>query len=221
MIRLIDVDKTYGDGVNFQALDGICLDVQDHEFVSITGPSGSGKTTLLNLIGTLDKPTGGQIFYDDTDVTSLNGNQLADYRRNVVGFVFQSYNLLPQLTALENVMYPLIPYKKQDQNRAHARELLQKMGLEDKTNQLPDQLSGGEQQRVAIARALTNHPRVILADEPTGNLDSASGAKVMEILLELHRCEGITVVLVTHDERLASMADRTVHLADGRIVSVQ
>ncbi len=219
MICLKDVSRIYNVGLWFRALNGISFEVGDNEFVSITGPSGSGKTTLLNLIGALDKPTSGSIYYNDVDLTTLSADNLADYRRNIIGFVFQSFNLFPQLTALENVIYPLIPYQKGKIKNIKDRaiHLLETVGLESKADHLPANLSGGEAQRVAVARALINEPKLILADEPTGNLDSTSGQKVFELLRELSKNTGISVILVTHEANLASMADRMIRLVDGKI----
>ena len=219
MICLKDVSRIYNVGLWFRALNGISFEVGDNEFVSITGPSGSGKTTLLNLIGALDKPTSGSIYYNDVDLTTLSADNLADYRRNIIGFVFQSFNLFPQLTALENVIYPLIPYQKgKIKNiKDRAMHLLETVGLESKADHLPANLSGGEAQRVAVARALINEPKLILADEPTGNLDSTSGQKVFELLRDLSKNTGISVILVTHEANLACMADRMIRLVDGKI----
>ena len=219
MICLKDVSRIYNVGLWFRALNGISFEVGDKEFVSITGPSGSGKTTLLNLIGALDKPTSGSIYYNDVDLTTLSADNLADYRRNIIGFVFQAFNLFPQLTALENVIYPLIPYQKgKIKNiKDRAMHLLETVGLESKADHLPANLSGGEAQRVAVARALINEPKLILADEPTGNLDSTSGQKVFELLKDLSKNTGISVILVTHEANLACMADRMIRLVDGKI----
>jgi ABC-type lipoprotein export system ATPase subunit len=222
MIRFDNVVKVYEDGVSCRALNEISFEIGDKEIISITGPSGSGKTTILNLIGALDKPTSGSVYYDETDLSTLKGDKLADYRRNIIGFVFQTHNLFPQLTTLENVIYPLIPYQNGNskQIREQAMQLLKKVGLEAKVNQLPDRLSGGESQRVAIARALVNHPKIILADEPTGNLDSATGLSVVELLSSISKEQGITVVLVTHEANLAKMADRVIQLVDGKIEKI-
>jgi lipoprotein-releasing system ATP-binding protein len=215
------VSKVYGDGATVRALDGVDLQVRIGEFLAITGPSGSGKSTLLNLIGTLDTPTSGRIMVDGVDTRALRGDRLADFRRERIGFVFQVFNLIPVLTALENVMLPLIPYQRGlgFNLREKAQALLGMVGLAERAQHLPGQLSGGEQQRVAIARALINTPRLILADEPTGNLDSHAGAEVVALLRRLNREQGVSVVLVTHSEALAQQADRSVRLQDGRLVA--
>ena len=212
--------KVYSDGVAIHALDNVSLSISPGEFLAITGPSGSGKSTLLNLIGTLDRPTSGLVVVDGVDVCTLKGDALADFRRAHIGFVFQLFNLVPSLTVLENVMLPLLPYRRglSFDLRKRARELLAGLGLGERLSHLPGQLSGGEQQRVAIARALINYPRLILADEPTGNLDTNSGAEVVELLHQLNREQGITLVVVTHDAAIASRADGVVHLRDGRLL---
>jgi ABC-type lipoprotein export system ATPase subunit len=220
IIQAEKLNKVYGGGTAVPALCDISLQVAAGEIVAIQGPSGSGKSTLLNLIGTLDRPTSGRIDVDGVDVSSLRGNALADFRREKIGFVFQLFNLVPALTALENVMLPLLPYRRglgfQLEERAQA--LLTEMGLSQRLRHLPGQLSGGEQQRVAIARALINHPRLILADEPTGNLDTKSGREILNLLHELNREQGLTLVLVTHDTAVAAQAQRVVQLQDGAIV---
>jgi ABC-type lipoprotein export system ATPase subunit len=214
-----NLTKVYGDGAEARALDGVSLKVGDGEFLAITGPSGSGKTTLLNLIGTLDRPTSGRVVVDGADVNTLRGDALADFRRQKIGFIFQLFNLVPMLTALENVMLPLLPYRRglSFNLKERAQELLEVVGLGERLHHLPGQLSGGEQQRVAIARALVNHPKVILADEPTGNVDSKAGQEIVDLLRRLNRELGLTVVLVTHDAALATQADRMVALRDGRL----
>jgi ABC-type lipoprotein export system ATPase subunit len=214
-----NLTKVYGDGAEARALDGVSLEVGDGEFLAITGPSGSGKTTLLNLIGTLDHPTSGRVVVDGADVNTLRGDALADFRRQKIGFIFQLFNLVPMLTALENVMLPLLPYRRglSFNLKERAQELLEVVGLGERLHHLPGQLSGGEQQRVAIARALVNHPKVILADEPTGNVDSKAGQEIVGLLRRLNRELGLTVVLVTHDAALATQADRMVALRDGRL----
>ncbi len=200
-----------------RALDQVDLEVMDLDFDVVMGPSGSGKSTLLYLLGGLDRPTGGEIQVNGTSINSLDENALAAYRRKTIGFIFQSFNLIQSMTALENVMFPLqfsrYPRSKRQQ---HAMEMLQRVGLEDRAHHRPGELSGGQQQRVAIARALANDPRLILADEPTGNLDSASGASIMEVLSELHK-SGCTVIVVTHDNRMERYATRVIHLLDGRV----
>ncbi|MBI2142694.1 ABC transporter ATP-binding protein [Candidatus Woesearchaeota archaeon] len=197
----------------------ISLDVRKGEFVAVQGPSGSGKSTAMNLIGCLDYPTRGKVFLDGMDITSLSESGLAQVRGRKIGFVFQQFNLIPSLSALENVALPMV-FQGIDSGKRikRARELLGIVGLEHRTGHKPGELSGGQQQRVSIARALANNPDVILADEPTGNLDSATGKHIMEVLAGLHEKEGKTIVLVTHDERLAGMADRAEYIMDGKNV---
>jgi putative ABC transport system ATP-binding protein len=201
------------------AVDGACLELADGVFAAIVGKSGSGKSTLLSLLGTLDKPTAGTITVDGVEVSAMNDSHLTAYRRNAIGFVFQSYNLIPNLSALQNVALPMefagVPKADRD---ARAAKLLKQVGLSaDKQRRRPGRLSGGEQQRVAIARSLANRPSLILADEPTGNLDSETGALIVDLLRDLARCENVTIIAVTHDPDLAATADRTFRLRDGRI----
>jgi len=198
-------------------LDGVNLDVAARETVAVTGPSGSGKSTLLGLIAGLDRPTAGSIVLDGVEITTLDENRLARLRRDRVGFVFQSYHLIPTLTAIENVAMPL-ELAGRPHRLERARELLDTVALVGRADHYPSQLSGGEQQRVAIARALALRPPLVLADEPTGNLDSATGAQIIELLLALNREHGSTLVLVTHDEALAARGQRIVALRDGRVV---
>jgi putative ABC transport system ATP-binding protein len=198
-------------------LDGVSLDVAARETVAVTGPSGSGKSTLLGLIAGLDRPTAGSIVLDGVEITTLDENRLARLRRDRVGFVFQSYHLIPTLTAIENVAMPL-ELAGRPHRLERARELLDAVGLVGRADHYPSQLSGGEQQRVAIARALALRPPLVLADEPTGNLDSATGAQIIELLLALNREHGSTLLLVTHDEALAARGQRIVALRDGRVV---
>jgi len=198
-------------------LDGVNLDVAARETVAVTGPSGSGKSTLLGLIAGLDRPTAGSIVLDGVEITTLDENRLARLRRDRVGFVFQSYHLIPTLTAIENVAMPL-ELAGRPHRLERARELLDTVGLVGRADHYPSQLSGGEQQRVAIARALALRPPLVLADEPTGNLDSATGAQIIELLLALNREHGSTLLLVTHDEALAARGQRIVALRDGRVV---
>jgi putative ABC transport system ATP-binding protein len=202
-------------------LQDVSLRVQHGEFVAITGPSGSGKTTLLALLGALDMPDAGEIWLDDIAVHRLRGPAAADFRRQKVGFVFQLFYLLPNLTALENVMVPLLPYRRKlgFDLKQRARELLESVGLGDRLGHPPARLSGGEQQRVAIARSLINHPEIVLADEPTGNLDPATGIQVLDILRELQRSGSQTLIMVTHDPQLAALADRRIHLEQLRHVA--
>ncbi len=195
-------------------LQELAFEVQPGEFVAITGPSGSGKTTLLSLLGALERPDSGEIWLDEMPVHRLRGPEAADFRREQIGLVFQLFYLLPNLTALENVMAPLLPYRRRlsFNLKERAEELLERVGLGDRLNHAPGRLSGGEQQRVAIARALINRPRLVLADEPTGNLDPATGLDVLETLRELQRAGRQTLLMVTHDPQLAALADRRIHL---------
>jgi putative ABC transport system ATP-binding protein len=199
-------------------LDGVSLEVKAGEFVAITGPSGSGKSTLLGLIAGLDQPTGGSIEVDGTDITALSEDALASFRRDRIGYVFQAYHLIPTLTAAENVAVPLELGGHGDA-LGEARALLADVGLAGRAHHYPAQLSGGEQQRVALARAVALRPALLLADEPTGNLDSATGAAIIELLLRLRRERGSTLLLVTHDPALAGHADRVVSILDGRLVN--
>jgi putative ABC transport system ATP-binding protein len=201
------------------AVDGVDLTIAAGDVVAIEGPSGSGKTTLLQLMGALDRPSAGQIFFERRDLNTLGDGELAGLRLRAFGFVFQTFNLIPTLTAVENVEARLAPTGVGDAElRRRARELLDEVGLSDRAEHLPSQLSGGEQQRVAIARALTTSPRVVLADEPTGNLDSATGAEIVDLLTALSSEHGQTVVLVTHDHDVAARAHRIVRMKDGRVV---
>ena len=220
IIELRDVWKIYKMGnVEVPALRGLTMKVYPHEFVAIMGPSGSGKSTAMNMIGCLDVPTRGEVYLDGEDVSRLSESDLAQIRGRKIGFIFQTFNLMPRLTALENVMLPMtfqdIPRYERERR---AKELLEDVGLGERIYHKPSELSGGERQRVAIARSLANNPRVILADEPTGNLDSKMGREIMEMLLELHNSNGKTIVMVTHDESLSGYADRIIHLRDGRII---
>jgi ABC-type lipoprotein export system ATPase subunit len=220
MIVIDNVEKTfYGDGVVTKVLDSINLTFDKSDFTTIVGPSGSGKSTLLNIIGTLDAPTTGKVFYDQDDITTIKNNKLADFRFKTIGFVFQQFQLLPTLTAVENVMAPLFSRKTSFPKQKRAEELLELLGLSDKMNSLPSQLSGGQQQRVAIARALVNSPQWILADEPTGNLDRKNGEVIFETLKKLNKEQGCSIILITHDEGLAKEADRTIYLTDGKVVN--
>jgi putative ABC transport system ATP-binding protein len=219
IILMQHVDKCYSlDGVEVQALRGVDLTVDSGEFVAIMGPSGSGKSTLMNVIGCLDLPDSGTYTLNGEDVTALGGDALARVRNRSIGFVFQSFNLLPRTSAVENVEMPLIYAGIAKQGRRQrAQVLMESLGLTDRMNHMPSQLSGGQQQRVAIARALVNRPPILLADEPTGNLDSRSGEEVMNILEELNRRDGVTIVLITHEPEIAKRADRMLTLRDGRL----
>ncbi len=199
-------------------LNNLSLEIPDKQMVAVVGPSGSGKSTLLGLIAGLDKPTSGSILLDGVDITTLRESEMARYRRQKIGYIFQSFHLIPTLTALENVAVPLELLGEADA-RAKAAEWLDAVGLGDRQGHYPVQLSGGEQQRVAVARAFSCRPPILLADEPTGNLDSKTGEQVIELLLALHRDHGSTLVLVTHDQALAARAERIVTLRDGRIES--
>jgi putative ABC transport system ATP-binding protein len=218
-IRITALRKTYTMGtIAVHALDGVDLEIEAATFYVIMGPSGSGKSTLLHLIGGLDRPTAGKIQVDGQAIETLDENALAVYRRRKVGFIFQSFNLIQSMTALENVEFPMRFAKiSRGQRRKGALELLKRVGLADRAHHRPNELSGGQQQRVAIARALVNDPQLILADEPTGNLDSASGISIMQLLSELH-LGGRTVLVVTHDPRMTQYATHTVNLLDGRLV---
>ena len=220
IVKAVDLYKTYQMGeVEVHALRGLTVNIRKGEVVAIMGPSGSGKSTLMNILGCLDRPTSGTYVLDGENVENLEGDELADIRNRRVGFVFQSYNLLPRSTALTNVMLPL-RYRRNNghQNpKEAAEELLERVGLGDRMLHKPYELSGGEQQRVAIARALVNEPSMVLADEPTGNLDSKSGDEIMKLLLELNEEKNVTLVIVTHDPQVAEMTHRIVNLFDGKV----
>ena len=216
MIDIKNITKSFG---NLQVLKDINLHINKGEVVSIVGPSGAGKTTLLQIIGTLDKPDSGTICLDGIDVNKLSTRKLSDFRNQHIGFVFQFHQLLPEFTALENVMIPVyIAGKSNSEAKQRALELLEFMGLSDRANHKPAELSGGEKQRVAVARALVNKPAVILADEPSGSLDSKNKAELHQLLFDLRDKFGQTFVIVTHDEGLAAITDRTIHMKDGEIL---
>jgi ABC-type lipoprotein export system ATPase subunit len=212
-----DLVKVYGDGAEVRALDGLTMTVERGEFVAVMGPSGSGKSTLLHILGALDRPTGGEVWVDGQNLARIR--DLDTFRARTVGFVFQLHNLIPTLTARENVEVPMMgqPVSRRERRR-RVEELLERVGLRDRMNHLPNQMSGGERQRVAIARALANNPALLLADEPTGNLDSQSGAEVVALMRELNRGLGTTIIIVTHDPSVARRADRILLMRDGRII---
>ena len=219
LIKCINVGKTYQLGsFPVEAVKKINLAVKPGEFVAIMGPSGSGKSTLMNLLGLLDKPTTGQIFFEDEDVSKISEIKQARLRNKGIGFIFQNYNLLPRVSALENVKLPLIysPEKSPAKRQEMAVEALKKVGLAERLDHKPNQMSGGQQQRVAIARALVNQPRLILADEPTGSLDTKTGKEIMKILTDLNK-EGKTIIMITHEIDIAKYAKRTVRLIDGEV----
>lgn len=219
MIELVNVTKTYRMGeVEIGALRGVNLTVNDGEMVAVMGASGSGKSTLMNILGCLDVPTSGRYSLDGVSVGRLSDSRLAAVRNRKIGFVFQSYNLLPRLTAESNVELPLLYARKSGSARL-AREALERVGLADRTGHRPTEMSGGQQQRVAIARALVNEPSILLADEPTGNLDSRSSLEIIELLKELNRISGITVIIVTHEEDIARFAERRILMRDGEVVN--
>ncbi len=220
VLELKNIVKTYTSGnTTFNALDGVSFCIRQGEFISITGPSGSGKSTLMHIVGLLDNPTSGQVLLEGQDISHLNEEELAQTRNVTLGFVFQQFNLLAKTSATENVSLPLLYSDLPKSERLpKSIEMLEKVGLGDKLKNTPAQLSGGQQQRVAIARALINDPKIIMADEPTGNLDSKSGKEIVELFHQLHR-EGRTIILVTHDMDLARQAERLVIIKDGKITS--
>lgn len=227
MISIQNMTKVYGAGeAEVRALDGVSLEVAKGEWVAITGPSGSGKSTLMHIVGCLDSPTSGEYWLNGVEVSGMNDTELATVRNREIGFVFQSFNLLSRVDALGQVMLPL-QYQRgekrlpRSERAKRSREMLEMVGLGGRTHHLPTELSGGQQQRVAIARALAQQPSILLADEPTGNLDSKSGAEVMEIFHRLHREQGLTVVMVTHDPKVAAQAERVIHFQDGLIADPQ
>lgn len=219
ILRVDDLCKTYGKGENeVKALDHISFSVNKGEFIAIIGPSGSGKSTLLHILGGVDKPTSGKVFMDGSDVYAQNKEQLAIFRRRQVGLIYQFYNLIPILNVLENITLP-VKLDGQKVNHEHVNELLEVLGLADRKKHLPSQLSGGQQQRVSIGRALINAPALVLADEPTGNLDSKNSQEIMELLKYSNKKYGQTLIVITHDENIALQADRIIRIADGKIVS--
>ena len=227
MITIKNMTKVYGAGeTEVRALDGVSLEIVKGEWVAITGPSGSGKSTLMHIIGCLDSPTSGEYWLNGVEVSGMNDAQLATVRNREIGFIFQSFNLLSRVDALQQVMLPL-QYQRgekrlpRSERAKRSRQMLELVGLGERTHHRPTELSGGQQQRVAIARALAQQPSILLADEPTGNLDSKSGAEVMDILHRLHSEQGLTVMMVTHDPNVAAQAQRVIHFQDGQIANPQ
>ncbi|MEM2890367.1 MAG: ABC transporter ATP-binding protein [Candidatus Hadarchaeum sp.] len=220
VVKVDEVTKIYRMGeVDLRALNGVSLKIMPSENLSIIGPSGSGKSTLLHLMGCLDRPTSGKIYIDGVDTSQLNGTKLAEIRRHKIGFVFQFFYLIPTLNALENVELPMMfAGVNESERKKRAAELLELVNLKERMKHRPSELSGGERQRVAIARALANNPKIVLADEPTGNLDSRSGREIIDLLKRLNEEKGVTLVIVTHDPYIASTMKRTIYLKDGRIV---
>ncbi|NND34897.1 MAG: ABC transporter ATP-binding protein [Saprospiraceae bacterium] len=221
VVSVKDVHKTYTETkVPVKALRGVTLEIKQGEFTAIVGPSGSGKTTLLNIIGGLDRPTSGEILVDGTDLSQLSDNKLIDFRKTHIGFVFQSYNLIPVLTAKENVEFVMLLQNVAQQKRdQRTKELMEAVGLGDRMHNRPSELSGGQQQRVAVARALAPKPAFVLADEPTANLDSASTANLLDIMSRLNQQEGMTFVFSTHDQRVIDRARRVITIEDGKVLS--
>jgi len=220
MINIHNITKTYNKGATkVEALKQVSFSIENGEIVALMGASGSGKSTLLSLIGGLDKCDSGSISVDEKNISTLNAEKLADFRRDKVGFVFQQFHLIPTLSVVENIMLPLLPSGiKKAECYSVAKEALEKVGLGDREKHLPGELSGGEQQRVAIARALVNKPEIILADEPTGDLDSKTGEKILELLQALNQKEKVTIIIATHDDKIAKKTKRKIILKDGRVI---
>lgn len=223
VVRTRDVHKVYLMGkVEVHALRGITLDIKRGEYISIMGPSGSGKSTLFNMIGGLDKPTSGSVYINEVDLAQLDAYELAWLRCRTIGYIFQTFNLIPVMTALENVTLPMIfAGVPEDERRDRGMELLKRVGLADRWNHKPFELSGGQQQRVAIARALANDPAIILADEPTGNLDLKTGKEIIELLKELNEEKGVTIISATHDLKMIDVSDRVIWIRDGQIARIE
>lgn len=220
VIEVSGLHKVYEGAVPVKAVNGIDLTITEGEFTALKGPSGCGKTTLLNLLGGLDQPTSGSILIDGTDITALSDNELIDFRLHNIGFVFQAYNLIPVLSATENVSFiMLLQDRPKEERLARAEQLLKAVGLEGKEDKRPGQLSGGQQQRVAVARALASKPKFVLADEPTANLDSESTSKLLDIMEQLNAEENMTFVFATHDDRVIAKAKRVVSISDGKVIS--
>ncbi len=218
-VQVKDLEKTYRSGdIVVRALEGVSFSLKEGEFAAIVGPSGSGKSTLMNILGTIDKPTGGEVYIGGVATSRMNGSALAEFRNKKLGFVFQAYNLIVGLNAEENVELPLMATSmSNEERRERSGRILTTLGLADRLKQKPTQLSGGQQQRVAIARALVNEPALILADEPTGNLDTHSGDEVIKLLREISRKRKVTIVMVTHNPDITKYCDRVIHIRDGRI----
>jgi len=223
VVRTKDVEKIYKMGkVEVPALKGVTLDIQTGEYISIMGPSGSGKTTLFNMIGALDKPTTGQVYIDEVDVAQLDAYELAWLRCRKIGYIFQTFNLIPVMSALENVTLPMtFAGLTSDEARDKGMELLDQVGLAERYDHKPFELSGGQQQRVAIARAMANTPQIILADEPTGNLDLATGKEIIQLLGEMNRTQGVTIITATHDMKMLSASDRIIWMRDGALAKIE
>ena len=220
MIKIYNITKTYNKGITkVEALKGVSFSIENGDMVALMGPSGSGKSTLLSLIGGLDKCDSGSIFIDEENISALNAQKLADFRRDEIGFIFQQFHLIPTLSVIENVMLSLLPIKmKKDECYRIAMEVIEKVGLRTREKHLPGELSGGEQQRVAIARALVNKPKIILADEPTGDLDSKTGEKILELLQALNQKEKVTIIIATHDDKIVQKTKRKIVLKDGKVI---
>jgi putative ABC transport system ATP-binding protein len=220
MIKIHNIIKVYNKGITkVEALKGVSFSIENGEMVALMGPSGSGKSTLLSLIGGLDKCDSGSISIDEENISALNAQKLADFRRDKIGFIFQQFNLIPTLSVIENIILPLLPIKmKKVLCYRTAMEVIKKVGLDTREKHLPGELSGGEQQRVAIARALINKPKIILADEPTGDLDTKTGEKILNLLMTLNKQEKVTIIIATHNNKVADLTERRIILEDGKII---